>query len=199
MDPILDWITQYGYAAVFVLLMIGIAGAFIPDDLILTFTGYLIFSGYLHPVPAFLCAWTGSLCGITLSYGLGRILGIAFVEKYGAFVHVTAESMTRVNIWYERLGKWALSFGYFLAGVRHCTAFAAGVSKVRFPIFALFAYTGGFAWAAVMISAGYLLGENWHLASDYIRNYVDWPVFILFVAAIVLIAGYFLVRGRSGR
>ena len=117
----------------------------------------------------------------------------------GAIFHITAQSMARMHIWYERFGKWTLSFGYFFAGIRHCTAIVAGVSKLRFPVFALFAYSGGFLWAAVMISAGYLLGEKWRLVSDYVCNYLERPVLIVAVASIVLVACYMVVQWRSGR
>ena len=53
MEAMLNWITRSGYAALFVLLMVGIVGAFIPDDLVLTFTGCLIFAGYLSLFPRF--------------------------------------------------------------------------------------------------------------------------------------------------
>jgi membrane protein DedA with SNARE-associated domain len=44
---ILAWITEYGYAAIVGLLMLGIVGLPVPDETLLTFTGYLVF----------LCRW----------------------------------------------------------------------------------------------------------------------------------------------
>ena len=42
---ILAWITEYGYAAIIGLLMLGIVGLPVPDETLLTFTGYLVFRG----------------------------------------------------------------------------------------------------------------------------------------------------------
>ncbi len=39
MESVLQWIVEYGYMALFCILMFGIIGAPFPDDLILTFTG----------------------------------------------------------------------------------------------------------------------------------------------------------------
>ena len=44
-QQILGWITQYGYLAIFCLLMFGIVGLPVPDETLLTFTGYLVFKG----------------------------------------------------------------------------------------------------------------------------------------------------------
>ena len=52
-------------------------------------------------------------------------------------------------------------FGYFIAGVRHFTALAAGMSSVRLKTFALYAYPGGLAWVASFVSIGYFLGAEW--------------------------------------
>ena len=51
MDSITIWITQYGCIAVFCLLMLGIVGLPVPDELLLISVGYLIFAKILHPVP----------------------------------------------------------------------------------------------------------------------------------------------------
>ena len=74
-EAIGNLIAHYGYAAIFVLLVLGIVGLPVSDETLLTFTGYLVFRGQLKLVPAFLSALLGSGCGITISYQLGRIFG----------------------------------------------------------------------------------------------------------------------------
>ena len=39
---VLAWISQYGYLAIFLLLVMGIVGLPVPDETLLTFTGYLV-------------------------------------------------------------------------------------------------------------------------------------------------------------
>src|SRR5579871_6953768 len=141
-EQIGHWISTYGYPAIFVLLVFGIVGLPVPDETLLTFTGYLIFKGRLSLVPAFLSAFTGSACGITLSYTLGRTFGLALIHRYGKYIHLTEERLAKAHRFFERVGHWSLTFGYFVPGVRHLTAYAAGVSYVQPHIFALFAYFG---------------------------------------------------------
>src|SRR3974377_429842 len=137
---VLAWITQYGYGAIFLLLVLGIVGLPVPDETLLTFTGYLIFKGHLSPPLAFASAVAGSASGITVSYTLGRVFGMALIHRYGKYLHVTPERLERAHAWFARIGQWALTFGYFIPGVRHLTAYAAGISTLELPRFALFAY-----------------------------------------------------------
>lgn len=51
MDELLNWISVYGYPALFLLLMLGIVGVPIPDEILLTCSGNLIFKDQLGPLP----------------------------------------------------------------------------------------------------------------------------------------------------
>src|SRR5437879_2037327 len=146
MDTIFHWVVEYGYAGLFVLLMLGIVGLPIPDETLLTFAGYLCYHRHLNLPFTILSAFGGSVCGITISYGLGRTFGYYLVHKYGYLLSITDEKMNRVLMWFERVGKWTLPIGYFIPGIRHLTAYVAGTSKLPWYLFALFAYPGGFVW-----------------------------------------------------
>ena len=140
-----------------------------PDEGLLAFAGYLVFEGRLQLFPTITAAFLGGVCGITISYGLGRTVGYYLVTKFGPAVQITEDKVTRVHTWYERVGKWGLLFGFLLPGVRHLIAFGAGTSKLPLSVFALFAYTGGFIWSVTFISAGYYLGSQWTLVFGKVR------------------------------
>ena len=106
-------------------------------------------------------AYAGSLCGITLSYALGRTGAIYVLERFPPVERWVNRHLPQVQKWFERYGKWTLFFGYFIAGVRHFTALAAGMSNVRLKTFALYAWPGGLAWVISFISIGYFLGAEW--------------------------------------
>jgi membrane protein DedA with SNARE-associated domain len=196
-QSILAWISQYGYFAVFFLLMLGIVGLPVPDETLLAFSGYLAFKGNLSLPLAFAAAWAGSTCGITISYYLGRTFGLKLIHRYGRYVRITEEHVMKAHAWFDRVGHWGLTFGYFVPGVRHLTAYAAGMSEVTPRQFALFAYSGGFLWAATFISIGYFLGERWKAVEGEIHRYA---VMFTIIAAVAL-AGYliwrWLLRGRE--
>ncbi len=193
MEAILSWIATYGYVAIFGTLMLGILGAPFPDDMILAFAGYLVSIGRLELGFTFVAAFAGSVCGITLSYGLGRFLGVSVVDKYGPLLHVTQQRLNLFTRWYERFGKWSLLFGYFISGFRHFAALIAGISRLRIPVFMLFAYAGGLVWCVTLFSIGYTLGEKWTKISEY----TSYHSLIVAVLVGAFVAGYYLLTRQS--
>jgi membrane protein DedA with SNARE-associated domain len=170
METLLHWVSVYGAPSLAILLMLGIVGLPVPDETLLVFSGYLIFSGQMHPVATFGFALAGSVCGITVSYWLGRTWGHEVLLKYGKWFHLTADRIHRVHEWFERIGRWALLAGYYIPGVRHFTAVVAGSSELEWPVFAAFAYTGALLWVSTFLSLGYFLGENWQKAWETIHS-----------------------------
>ena len=149
------WLMQYGYSALFVLLVAGIVGLPVPDETLLTLAGILVFRGKFELDLMLLAGFLGSACGITLSY-------LYTVHKFGRFLRIDETKLLRSRHWFERFGKWVLVFGYFIPGVRHFTALVAGASRLPFLEFAPFAYLGALLWSALFISLGYIFGRNWH-------------------------------------
>jgi membrane protein DedA with SNARE-associated domain len=199
MPALIHWIKTYGYLGVFSSLMLGMFGLPVPDESILTFTGFLIHKSYLQPVPAVLAAFGGSICGITFNYAVGRFIGFPLLSKYGFLIRLSPAKLDKAQQWFEKYGKWALFFGYFLPGIRHLSAFSAGASRLRYWLFALFAYAGGFLWAVSFVALGYFGGEQWAKITPEARAYL----FEVMGAALVLaVAAYLVARirhlGRQG-
>lgn len=161
MELIQEWITSYGYFGISALLALGIVGLPIPDETLLAFAGYLIFKGELKAVPTGLAALAGSICGISISYILGRTTGYPLLHRYGKYVRITDKEITRVHDFYHRLGGLSLTFGYYIAGVRHLTAYVAGASKLEYGTFAAYAYAGAVIWCTTFLTLGYVLGDRW--------------------------------------
>lgn len=172
-QQILGWINQYGYLAIFCLLMFGIVGLPVPDETLLTFTGYLIFKGHLSPGASFATALAGSMCGITLSYTLGRVFGLKLIHRYGRYLRIREEHIDKAHAWFRKVGHWALTIGYFIAGVRHFTAYAAGMSDLEVPQFALYAYSGAVLWVSTFLALGYFLGERWETVAKNFHRYAE--------------------------
>ena len=187
---VLGWITQYGYFAIFLLLVCGIVGLPVPDETLLTFTGFLVFKGNLSLPLAFVSALCGSLSGITISYTLGRTFGMKLIQRYGRYIRITEEHVNKAHAWFARVGHWGLTFGYFVPGVRHLSAYAAGMSALEPPQFALFAYTGGFLWVSAFLGLGYFLGDRWEAVEKNIEGYMK----AVGIGLLILVLAYVLWR-----
>jgi membrane protein DedA with SNARE-associated domain len=188
---LLHWISQYGYLGIFFLLMFGIIGLPIPDEVLMTFSGYLVFKGQLALAPTIASAFLGSICGVSVSYIIGRTGGSFLVRKYGSWFRVTQEKIDRVHEWLEHTGKWGLFIGYFIPGVRHLSALVAGTSRLGYPVFAAYAYTGGLFWSSTFILAGFFLGKKWLEISASVDR---WILIAVTVGGCMLLVYYLLQR-----
>jgi membrane protein DedA with SNARE-associated domain len=195
METITYWVTHYGYVGIFFLLMLGIFGVPVPDEALLMFGGYLVYRGELGLISTIGAATLGCVCGISLSYGVGRTAGFYLLTEYGRFVRVTPERMEKVRAWFDRVGRWGLLFGFFIPGVRHLTAVIAGASKLRMSSFALFAYTGGLLWSTTFVVVGYVLGKDWERVSARLHRHLV-LVAGLAVLLILLYVSLMLYRRR---
>jgi len=196
-ETIIYWITEHGYGVIFSLFAIGIVGIPLPNEWLLAYLGFLIYQGKLLPMPTVAAVYFGCICGMTLNYTLGRTVGLYLVRKFGSLMNVTPEKVGRMHDWFERKGRWGLLFGYFLPGVRHLTAFAAGTSKMTSREFAIFAYSGAVVWSSTFIFLGYFLEEHWSRETKKIHHILEMGS----VAVLVLLAGYlfFQKMKRTGR
>ena len=129
----------------------------------------------------------GSVCGITISYILGRTFGLSLIHKYGKYLRITEAHVEKAHAWFRRAGHWSLTVGYFIPGVRHFTAYAAGMSDLEYPTFSLFAYAGAAIWAGSFITLGYFLGERWQAVQAHLHH-----VAVIIALAVLLLAAAWL-------
>jgi membrane protein DedA with SNARE-associated domain len=155
------WLANYGGLTLFGLLALEIIALPIPGETLMLLAGVLLCKGELSIVPTLLAGYAGSICGINISYALGRTMGTSLVKNYGSYIGLSEQRMHKAHDWFARFGKWALMIGYFIPGVRHFTGFTAGMSSFEFKDFAIFAYTGAIIWVTLFLSVGYFFGDYW--------------------------------------
>lgn len=192
MEFVTYFVTNYGYLAIFLLLLPGTFGIPIPDELLLTFTGYLALRGELRLIPAMAVAVSGAVLGITLDYWVGRAAGARLIWESGAFFRLRHDKLKSLQEWLRRGGGWRLCLGYFLPGVRHWVAIAAGITKFPLADFTRFAYLGVLAWALIYILLGYFLGQEAGLLVERIGAHCRWASGLI----VALLLGYVLIRGK---
>lgn len=195
-STVLQWVANYGYFAIFGLLVVGIVGLPVPDEFLLTGCGFLIFQGHLSLAPTFASALAGSMSGITCSYIIGRTLGWKVLHSpLGRLLRIKDDHIHRVHDWFDRIGHWALLIGYFIPGVRHFTAIVAGTSKLELHSFALFAYAGALVWVSTFLFIGYHFGKRWPEILALVEHHLK--LASLGAGAVLLAYAIFLILKRK--
>jgi membrane protein DedA with SNARE-associated domain len=193
-ESVFDWVANYGAGTLFLLLTLGIVGLPIPEETLLVFSGYLIFKGALNPVETLAAGVLGSWCGISMSYWIGRTVGLGVVHRFGKRLHLGDENLDRAHRWFDRKGHWALFGGYYVVGVRHLTAIVAGASRLDFTEFMLYAWSGGFGWVVSFLALGYFVGEDWRRIAGLVDRYL---VYLSIVLVAIVFLYWLLVRRKE--
>ncbi|MFK2827083.1 DedA family protein [Bacillus sp. B190/17] len=196
MEQQLGYLLQhYGYLGMIIILCAGVIGLPVPDEILLTYVGYLVFQGKMSYGLAVISAFIGACGGISISYLLGNKLGVPFLRKFGPRFHLTEKRMNKTQQLFERFGPYLLFIGYFIPGVRHLTAYLAGINCLSYKRFALFAYSGAAFWGFTFITLGRELGKKWHTVEFYFDQSSVYLIVCIILAA--AIGGY--VYWRKGK
>ncbi|ASS69992.1 MULTISPECIES: DedA family protein [Bacillus] len=158
MELIQQIIADYGYVAIFLMLVLGIVGLPIPDEIMMTIVGYFTNIDVLNYPLAIIISFFGAMLGMMISYLIGRKAGRPFIDKYGKWVGLKEKRMLKVEIWMKKYGPYSLIIGYFIPGIRHLTCYFSGIGKMELKTYISFAAIGAFLWCFIFITIGRLIG-----------------------------------------
>lgn len=194
-EMLLTMIGQYGYAALFFALWLGIVGMPIPDEVIVMTGGAATSSGLLHVVPAFLLTYLGVISGLSLGYFLGRYIGTPVLEKLKRKKKMEKYIQISENL-VDKYGNMALVISYFFPVVRHITPYIVGVNKMSFRRYALISYSIGFVWTLLFFAAGRLAGDHVEKVGLLVYQYGLKLLWVPFVLAAVWFGAKMMMRRK---
>lgn len=183
LETLFAFIVQYSYIGLYGLLALSILGPPVPDELLMTFVGFLSSTGKINSWNAISAAASGSITGITLTYVIGRFFHDRILPRLEK--HAGIHRLEKALSWYQWHGGILLTIGYFIPGVRHLTGYIAGMSRLSYRRFALFAYSGAFIWAFFFVMLGRQLGERWESIFPVIHRYTLIIIVMLFLFALL--------------
>ncbi|MFY9668876.1 MAG: DedA family protein [Trebonia sp.] len=192
-------ITQYGYVAVFLLMLAESACIPIPSEVIMLFGGALAAGAYpgAHPtlIGIVLAGVLGNVAGSYIAWAVGRYAGQPAVRRWGRRFGVRGHDIDRATAWFDRYGSAAVLFGRMVPVVRTFISLPAGFAGMPAGRFGLFTTLGCIPWTAALGIAGYALGANWqHIANDF-HGLTYAIAGIVVVALVVAVVLYFRRRG----
>jgi membrane protein DedA with SNARE-associated domain len=170
----------------------------IPSEFILPFAGFLVGRGELGFLPALVASTAGSLSGALILYALGRWGGRNLILRYGRFLRVKEADLDRAEGWFDKYDQWVVLFGRMVPGVRSVVSIPAGMLRMPFLQFVLLTTAGSAAWNALLLGAGWYLGENWQQIQGIVGSVSNF-VLILVAVALVFAAIWWWRRRRSYR
>ena len=175
----------FGYAGVFVLMLLESGGIPIPSEVIMPFAGFLVASGQMNFWLLVLVGAVGNLAGSLAAYWISWRGGRPLIEKSGRYFLIFRPDLDLVDRWFSRYGELAVFFGRLLPVVRTYISFPAGVAKMDLKKFCLYTFIGALPWTALFAWLGVKLGSRWELISQTLHNF-DLAILLVIIALIFL-------------
>lgn len=178
-----------------IVLAMGIESACIPlpSEIIMPFSGYLVFTGRFDLYLVSVAGAFGCVVGSVAAYGVGIWGGRAFILRYGKYVLISNKDLSTAESFFARYGDWAIFISRLLPIIRTFISLPAGIAKMNFPKFVLYTFLGSLPWCFVLAYIGKVLGENWMAIKSYFRH-ADIVIAIVIIFGI----GYFVYRHVRG-
>jgi membrane protein DedA with SNARE-associated domain len=193
------FITQYGYLAVFLLMLAESACIPIPSEVIMLFGGALAAGAVPGAHPSLLgiivAGVLGNLAGSYVAWAVGKYAGQAAVRRWGRRVGIREHDIDRATAWFERHGASAVLFGRVVPVVRTFISLPAGFAGMPAIRFGLFTTLGCIPWTAALAIAGYALGANW----QSVANGFHGPTYAIAGIIVVAAAAAIVLRLRRRR
>lgn len=174
-----NWITnfmeQFGYIGVFLLMFLENVFPPIPSELILPFGGFMTTQSDLNIGGVILAATAGSLFGAIVLFRIGLLLDVErmlkIVDKWGGFLHIKQQDVLKADAWFDKHGIWTVLFCRMIPFIRSIISIPAGMSNMNIKLFLLFTTVGTLIWNSILISAGTMLGRSWDKVLYYMELY----------------------------
>jgi len=191
---IIIMISRGSYAGILLLMAIESANIPLPSEIIMPFSGYLVWLGQFNIWWAAFFGAFGCLVGSIVSYALGFYGGRPLIEKFGKYILFSHRDLDRAERWFDKHGEVTVFFSRLLPIVRTYISFPAGVAEMNIKKFSVYTFLGSFGWCLALAYLGLKLGQSWESLRKYFHG-LDWLILALIVAGII----YWIARHLNHR
>lgn len=183
-ESIIQYISEYGYLAIFLLIMfqeVGIPTP-IPNELLMLFTGYLVYAHVLHPYIAVLVGVADLLAG-TILYSVFYFFGNVILKKEHRWLPISQERITKLTKKFNERGTKSIFIARLSPFIRGYVAVICGLSHYKPRIFIILLAVASALWSSFYLTVGYFLGPYW----DSVQAHMDHIEYFLLAIPIIFL------------
>jgi len=185
-------VASYGYAAVFVLLLVESIGLPAPGEGVLIVTALFAARTHRLDIAAVIAtAAAAAFLGTSLGYLVGRGAAMPLLLRYGNYAGLTPARQRLGQYLFLRHGAKIVFLGRFVAFLRAFAGLLAGLNRMPVGRFLAFNALGAVAWTSAIGLGAYSFG--------HVFVHVSRPVGagLVVVGLAALVAGFLYVRRRE--
>ncbi|MGC9159329.1 MAG: DedA family protein [Terracidiphilus sp.] len=166
MHLIIHVIDRGGYAGIVALMGIESACIPLPSEIIMPFSGFLVYPANPHGHFSLFWVATAGAAGCNLgslaAYWIGARGGRPLVERYGRWVLMNHRDLNRMTDFFLKYGSITVLLARLLPVVRTFIAFPAGIARMPQLRFHIYTFMGSWPWCFALACVGMKLGVRWH-------------------------------------
>ncbi|WP_086252477.1 MULTISPECIES: DedA family protein [Campylobacter] len=185
-------VADWGYLGIFLLMALESSFFPFPSEVVMIPAGYLVYTGQMNLYLAFGAGALGSLAGAIFNYYLCYFFGRAFILKYGKYIGITDEKMTKFEKFFNKYGEISTFNCRLIPGIRQYISLPAGLAKMNIFTFSIYTTLGAGIWVAILIAIGYYIGDQKELIKEYLAQIT---ICLLIAVAIITII-YLYIQKR---
>ncbi|MBE3043541.1 DedA family protein [Candidatus Bathyarchaeota archaeon] len=190
---ILDWISNYGYGGIMLLMALESACMPVPSEIVMPFAGFLVAQGGSHMslLGITVAGALGCTIGSIAAYVFGFYAGRPLILRYGKYILIREKHLVTAEEWFEKWGDKATFIARLLPVIRTVISLPAGIAKMNFKKFVFYSFVGSLPWTFALAYVGYVLGSEWESIKGVFRE-LD----VVVVVAVVAVVVYYVYRRR---
>ena len=191
-------ISSSGYAGIALLMGIESACIPLPSEIIMPFSGYLVFMGRFNLFWVATAGAIGCNLGSAVAYWIGAHGGRPMVERFGRFVLLDKKDLERTTRFFDKYGSITVFLARLLPVVRTFIAFPAGIAKMPQVRFHVYTFLGSWPWCFALAYVGMKLGQGWETDPRFKAVFHEFHTVIVVLLLIGIV--WFLwshLKGRS--
>ena len=133
----------------------------LPSEIILSFAGYLVWTGRFNLIWVATAGAIGCNLGSTVAYLVAAYGGAKAVRIFSSYRPISPREIDAASWFFARYGAMTIFLGGLLPVVRTFIAVPAGLARMPQLKFQLYTFVGSWIWCYALAYAGSRLGERW--------------------------------------
>lgn len=186
----IDIMGNFGYAGIFLLILVENLFPPIPSEVILTFGGFMTTYTAMTAAGVIAASTLGSVLGAVILYYAGRLIPGATLErmldgKIGRRLHFEKDDVEDAMGWFNRKGRMTVFLCRCVPIIRSLISIPAGMAGMKMAPFLVLTTAGSLVWNTVLVMAGAFAGSSWGKILDVMHTYSNATVLMAGAAAFV--------------
>jgi len=190
------YLNDYGYAAIFALVLVESFGVPAPGEAIIIAGSFLASRGQMNIFIIMIIAWGAAVLGDNIGFAIGHFGGRRLIAHRGRYVGIKESHLAKVERFFDHYGGGIVVFARFVQVLRQLNGLVAGTMGMPWWRFLFYNALGAALWVGVWGGGIYFLGKHMEAALD-VLSYLEPYLIGAGVMALILGAVYILRRRRN--